>query len=101
MKARLSLSLAPAGGGCPGLERDIIGDAVQPAPNCVTRVNGIRLLGKNEKRRLKRVLGILLMRQHSSSYAKNHRAMTKDDCLKCRFIATADETAHQLGIGRL
>src|SRR5262249_48949386 len=55
---------------------DMISDALQPAAQSLVPADGAGFLSKDEKRRLKRILGVITLAQYRLAHRKHHRAMT-------------------------
>jgi hypothetical protein len=93
--------LAPSTRGAPGFSRYMVGDTVQPAADRLLLANRLRFSGKNEKRSLERVLGILFVVQHMATNIPNQPAVPVHEHFKSGVVALANKTLQQLGIAQV
>jgi hypothetical protein len=72
----------------PQFESDAVGHLVQPTPDGLMLAQGTGLSGQGEKSRLKGVLGVVVLSQHTLTDPKHGRAMPPDQGLeRCRMVA--------------
>jgi hypothetical protein len=83
-----------------GLERQSIGDAVQPARQRLRLADGRGLARQNEKRCLEHILSVLHIAQQTAAQSENQRSMSRHQLGECVFIALMDEAIQQQPIVR-
>jgi hypothetical protein len=66
-------------------------DTVQPVGDPVSRPDGRRIAGEDQKGRLKGVLSVVMVADDTAANAKDHRAVTTDKGFKGRFVLLVDE----------
>src|SRR5262249_29641081 len=81
--------------GCP------MGDAVQPASQCLPLADRTAVPRQHEKGCLEGVFRVLLVLKHPAAHAQNHRTVAGDQSSKGGFVAACDEVVKQLVIGPL
>jgi hypothetical protein len=85
-------------GGIPGFERRAIRDSVQPPCDRSIRADRARPASKHEERRLKGVLGVVLVSNDPAADAQHHWTMELHQFRKRRLIIPLDELSQQLSI---
>jgi hypothetical protein len=74
------------------------GDTVQPVGDPLPRPDGRCLLGKNQKGRLKGVLGVMMVADDPVADAPDHWPVAMDKCLKSYIIFLLDKGRQQLSV---
>jgi hypothetical protein len=98
---RPPFDIAPTSGPRLGARGDSVCNLVQPAANCLSPSNGIRLARQHQKRGLERVLGVLLVPEDAAANALNHGRVSPYQRGEGGFITLPGKTLQQLGIRRL
>jgi len=75
----------------PRFGSDAVGDAVQPAAQRLLFANGCGRACQDEERGLQRVLGIVLMAQHTAADREDHLAVPLDHGSKRGLIVLGDK----------
>jgi hypothetical protein len=73
-------------------------DAVKPPRQSIRVPQRTSTSEKDEKRRLKRIIGVGCVGQHPAARTQDHRTMASDDLFERRVFAAAAKGAHKLGI---
>ena len=94
------LLFAPGPFCCHGLrlECGALSDPEQPIGDHLARSNRHRFAGQNQESGLKRILGVLVMRDNSAAHAPDHRAMSLHESGKRVFVLVVDEKIQQLAV---
>src|SRR3977135_3345426 len=79
---RLSLAGAPTRSAFPRLQRDTIGDAVEPASQRCRPLDRRSLASEDEEGGLERVLRVMRVPEHATADAQDQTAMTLDQGLE-------------------
>src|SRR5438874_2326038 len=81
-----------------GFKRRVTSHAVEPIAKRSSAAQAGRLAHQHEKRRLKRVLGIVMMVQDPPANAQHHGGMPSDQRRKRRLIALSDKALQKLAV---
>src|SRR5262245_57551726 len=84
----------------PGRECNAVRDLVKPAPGRLVASDGGCFPRQREKCRLKCVLGVMLLPEHSAADTQYHRPMPPYQHFERSFIAARDKAPEQLAIGQ-
>ena len=91
---------APALGATARLGGRAVSDAVQPGADAITWPNRRRLAHQDEKRRLKRVFGVVRIGEDTATNAKNHRAVTADEGRERGLFVLRQKAVEQLAVAQ-
>src|SRR5262249_49305293 len=81
-----------------GLERDPVGDAVQPARQRVVLAERVQALDEQEERGLEGVLRVLPLRQYPPADAVDHRPVPPQQGREYRFVPLPQTAFHEVAI---
>jgi hypothetical protein len=87
----LPLPPTPFGGHRPALQCRLVGDAVQPAADHLSRRNGSGLADEDKECGLEGVVGVVVVSQQPAAHAQDHRPMPAHQGFKGRFVPPFDE----------
>jgi len=77
----------------------LVGDAVQEAAHRLALGDGRGLSHEHEERRLKRILGVVGVPQHTAADAQHHRPVPPYQRLKGGLVAPRQETGQKFRVG--
>ena len=96
---RLPFLYASSGRGGVGLDRDPVGDQVQPSPQVAATPEGAGLLDQDQEGRLKRILRVARVTQDGPAHPEDHRPVAGHQRLECRPVACRQEPVDQPVVG--
>ena len=82
----------------PGLQGGLERDPVEPVADQGPRNDGIGLAKQDQEGSLKGILGVCLMIQDATACAKDHRAVSAEQCFKGSDVVLGDEALHQVRV---
>ncbi len=91
---------ASSSGGDAGLGRDAQRHAVQPAADRLAPADRAGPARQDQERRLRGVLGVVVVAQDLPADAQDHRRMTIDQRRESRLVPMLDESLEQLAVGQ-
>jgi hypothetical protein len=91
----------PAGGVCPCLEGQSVGDTVQPGTKRFLFADGRRLFGQHQEHGLEDILRRVPVMQNASTNTQHQQRVAAHDRRERMFVVPVDVSAEQLPVGQL